>query len=203
MEIKILIFIGLLINTCYCFNSTKYFLRIDERINSLLQNPVPGTDQSLLKDLIQFIGINYHIYEAIQHNESETITSIIRIIYAFMPKCVEFITNDEYNCICENNKQTFNWSVRDLIYFDSFAKDEIKLWDKTIQLIHSRSDFMTYTNKNETNKYLNKLLGITQTNISIKIEDYLACGTLNEIKKKIEETYKYDNDTQFIIFSSE
>lgn len=159
---------------------------MDDKINSILQNPIPGTDQSLLKDLIQFTGINYHFYEAIQRNETEIIESMIKIMYDFIPKCVESIVTDEYHCIFDNNKQTYNWSLQDFIYFDSFAKDTVKVWDEMVDLLRSRSDFMIYTNKNETTKNLTKLLGIPKTNSSLPLQDSLDWKTVRQLERKVE-----------------
>lgn len=138
---KILIFIGLLVGECYCFNFTEYLLQLDERINSILLNPVHGKDESLLKDLIQFSGINYHFKEAIRKNETEFITPMIQaMLDDFTPKCVERIETDEYQSIAEDNQHKFNWTRNDFIYFDSFAKDVMKLWYQTVQLLRYGND---------------------------------------------------------------
>lgn len=80
---------------------------------------------------------------------------------------------DEFQHIDENNDQHFNWTSQDLIYFDSFAKNTVKLWDETEKLLYSRSDFMTYTNKNETKNYIHKIFSVTKINDNVPPENTL------------------------------
>lgn len=134
---KILIFIGLLVVECYCFNLTKHFLQLDDNIISILQHPMHGKDEFLLKDFIQFAGVNYHLKEIIIKNETDLITPAIKTLFDFTPKCIECIMEDEYKCFAEGNQQKFKWTWKDFMYFDSFAKDAAKLWHETAYLLDS------------------------------------------------------------------